>query len=163
MNVYLDSSAILKRYLDEIGTNIADIIFDKAQSALVTIIYNILNTGEVIGIFDKLLNMKKISEKEYKSSIEKYFGETLRLLDIKTLNVMPCKTSYIIDSWDYVTKFHLYIVDALQLATAIETKASLFISGDKRLVKVAKELSLLSYNIEFEQDEILEKLTGNHG
>ena len=46
LNLYLDTSVILKRYLTEMGTDITDTIFDKAETGDLIITISLWNIGE---------------------------------------------------------------------------------------------------------------------
>ena len=49
-SVYLDSSAIVKRYVAEKGSKVIDKIYDKAENSQLKIVFSIWNIGEVIGV-----------------------------------------------------------------------------------------------------------------
>ena len=50
MLVYLDSSAIVKRYIKEAGTEIMDLAFGYAEDGHIKLFFSIWNIGEVLGI-----------------------------------------------------------------------------------------------------------------
>lgn len=49
--VYLDSSVIVKRYVEEPGSNIVRELYLKAYSGEVILSYSMWNIGEVLGAF----------------------------------------------------------------------------------------------------------------
>jgi hypothetical protein len=51
-DAYLDSSALVKRYVQEPGTRPIDIIFDKASAGAIAIATSVWNIGEAFGVFD---------------------------------------------------------------------------------------------------------------
>lgn len=159
MLIYLDSSAILKRYLEEQGSEVADVVFDKAQAGSLEIGFNIINTGEVLGIIDKHRRRGQLTLSEQQASLEKFFGETLRLLNIRTLQVHPCSFSIVTDAWDLIFSHQLYIIDALQITSAREMNSDILLTGDKRLAAAASKENLPAYNIEEEAEAIFEKLS----
>ena len=53
LNLYLDTSAILKRYIAEPGTETTDIIFDKAEAGEIKITISLWNIGEALGVLDE--------------------------------------------------------------------------------------------------------------
>ncbi|MFQ5981176.1 MAG: type II toxin-antitoxin system VapC family toxin [Candidatus Heimdallarchaeota archaeon] len=160
MLIYLDSSAILKRYLEEAGSDTADKIFDRTQAGSFEIGFNIINTGEVLGIFDKHERRGSLSPSAKQKALEKYFGEMMRLLDLRTLTVHPCSFSVIIRSWDLVLRHQIYIVDALQIVSAQQMKADVFLSGDKKLIDAALAENLIAFNIESEEEKIALRIHG---
>jgi predicted nucleic acid-binding protein len=60
--VYLDSSAIVKRYIKEAGTEIMDLVFGYAEDDHIKLFFSIWNIGEVLGVFDEYIRRKVINE-----------------------------------------------------------------------------------------------------
>jgi predicted nucleic acid-binding protein len=50
LRVYLDSSALLKRYVKEEGSDVLNTIYSKTDSAEISLSSSIWNIGEVIGV-----------------------------------------------------------------------------------------------------------------
>ncbi len=59
--IYLDSSAIIKRYVYENGSEIIRAQYHEAYLGNVLLSFNIWNIGEVIGIFDKAHRQKSFT------------------------------------------------------------------------------------------------------
>ena len=53
LKLYLDTSAIVKRYVAEPGTETVDAIFDKAETGELTIALSLWNIGETLGVLDE--------------------------------------------------------------------------------------------------------------
>jgi len=53
--VYLDSSAIIKRYVKEDGSEIVKNLYINSYDKIHKIVFNIWNIGEVLGVFDGAL------------------------------------------------------------------------------------------------------------
>lgn len=47
--LYLDSSAIVKRYVVEPGTEVVDEVFERAEAREVFVVFSVWNVGEVLG------------------------------------------------------------------------------------------------------------------
>jgi len=54
MNVYLDISAYIKRYINEANSDAVDSLFNDAYNNKIKIITSILTIGEISIVFDKL-------------------------------------------------------------------------------------------------------------
>ena len=72
------------------------------------------------------------------------------LREVKTLNklyrivIVGVSPSILRTTIKIILKHHIYVADALQIASAIKTKASTFVTGDKDLVNIAKAEGLNS-------------------
>jgi predicted nucleic acid-binding protein len=60
-NVYLDTSTIIKRYLEEKGSQLVDDIYARAEVGALRISFLMWNVGELIGALDQHLRRKVIS------------------------------------------------------------------------------------------------------
>ncbi|MCW3130715.1 MAG: type II toxin-antitoxin system VapC family toxin, partial [Methanophagales archaeon] len=96
--VYLDSSAIVKRYIKEAGTEIMDLVFGYAEDGHIKLFFSIWNIGEVLGIFDRYKRRKVINEDEFKEVIGRFTKEFTKLAKLQYLDVVPLHTSVITDA-----------------------------------------------------------------
>ncbi len=135
--VYLDSSAIVKRYIKEPGSDIVRKLYLKAYSGEVKISYSVWNLGEVLGVFDKARTLRRIGNETYNTIRKRFLLETRRLTRLKRLIVIPLRMEILKESWKLIEKHHIYQADALQVASAKYVNASQFLTGDKRLHEVA--------------------------
>lgn len=142
--VYLDSSAIVKRYIKENGSDIVRSIYLKAYTGENMISYSIWNIGEVLGALDKARIAGRIDEDAYRTARRRFLLETRRLVKLGLLVIVPLKTSVLRSSWDLVEKHHIYEADAVQVASAKHVGASLFLTSDRRLHEVAVDEGLRS-------------------
>ena len=145
MQVYLDSSMIVKRYIHEEGTSFADFIYEQANQGYLTLTYNLWNIGEVFGVFDQYLNRKWITKDSFDILIAKFIDEMLRLLRLNRLIIIPTHSTLQMESWSFILENRLYIADALQLTSALSVNSRLFFSGDKELNTVAQKNNLEIY------------------
>ena len=58
---YLDSSAIVKRYVHETGSEFVRAQYSEAYLGNVLLSFNVWNIGEVIGVFDRAHRQKRIT------------------------------------------------------------------------------------------------------
>jgi len=134
---------LLKRYLEENGTQTADAIFEKAEEGELTLVFSLWNIGEVLGVLDEKRRRKNLSEKEFKDALNSFAGELVKLMRLKTLQVIPVLTPLLTGTWELVMSHHIYEADALQITTCIQNENSVLVSGDQKLVMQKKGLEAL--------------------
>ncbi len=141
---------IVKRYVQEKGTSFADFLFDRASQGYLTLAFNLLNVGEVLGVFDQYLKRKWVDQETFNKMMAKFIDETLRLLRISQLVILPTLSSLQMDAWTFVLKNRLYVVDAIQISSSKRLEAKFFCSGDKYVTEIASGLDLEVYKLENE-------------
>lgn len=142
--VYLDSSAIIKRYVEEKGSNKVVYEYESAYNGKRIIAFSIWNVGEVLGVFDRAKRRKIINDIEYTVLRERFLAETERMTKLRILKIVPLKTQILVGGWKIIEKYHIYQADAIQIVSAKIINADLFLTGDKKLHEIAKEESLKS-------------------
>jgi predicted nucleic acid-binding protein len=146
--VYLDSSAIVKRYVEEKGSELVDRVYGKSEIGELRLAFSIWNIGEAIGVFDRYLIRKLISGKEFSTARSDLVSETLKLSRLGSLDVLPVTSGVLSYSWVLVTKHHIYEADALQISSGKEVECGLFLGADSRLLDAASAEGLNSLNVE---------------
>lgn len=136
--VYLDSSAIVKRYVKEPGSSTVRKLYLKAFSGETVISFSIWNIGEVLGALDKAKNIGRLGGREYMLARKRFLLETRRLAKLGQLLVIPLKTKILKESWKLIEKYHIYEADAIQIATAKHINATQFLTGDRKLHEIAE-------------------------
>ncbi|HID17507.1 TPA: PIN domain-containing protein [Candidatus Bathyarchaeota archaeon] len=144
---YLDSSALVKRYVKELGSNAVREAFLKAYSGDLALSFNVWNVGEVLGAFDKAKRTKRIDGEAYNIVRGRFLLETRRMMRLGFLTLVPLKFKILKDSWGLIEKFHIYAADAVQVASAKYVSASCFMTGDEQLYKVALKEGLNSIHL----------------
>lgn len=86
---YLDTSALVKRYVEEQGSNIVDNIFNKAYRGVKTISFSYWNIGEATVVFDKYERMKGLNAKKLLKEMLREIKTLARLHRIILLGVDP--------------------------------------------------------------------------
>lgn len=157
--VYLDSSSIVKRYLSENGTEIMDLLYRQAERGNLSISFSIWNIGEVIGVLDKRKNRKYINESEFNAILQKFYKENEKMIRLQSLYVEPIDSDSLEEAWKLVIRHHIYVADALQIATAKKVNSRLFLTADKLLLETAKNESLNVLNINEESERFTEFIT----
>ncbi len=142
--VYLDSSAIIKRYFYEPGTSILRHYYLKAYSGEIKLAYSIWNIGEVLGVFDKAKRIGRINQQEYIIAKKRFLGETKRMVKLNITIIIPVIIKVLKEAWKLIEKHHIYIADALQIASAKYINSNEFLTGDKKLYEIASSEGLKS-------------------
>ncbi len=135
---FFDSSALLKRYFEEEGTDKVDELFNNKDNI---IIVSALAISEVVSAFTRKKTEKKLSENTYKLLIGKFFEELLSRATLVSIDDLLIEKSVtlIIDEG-------LRTLDSLQLAAFLKIKEIqndiTFVSADEQLTEIAKKLKL---------------------
>lgn len=139
---YLDSSAIVKRYIEEPGSDRVREVFLRAYSGSQTLAFSLWNVGEVLGVMDKARNLGRLGEEQYLTARRRFLTEVRRLVKLNVLIVVGVKPAVLRESWKLVEKYHIYEADALQISSARYSGSSQFLTGDMRLKEVASREGL---------------------
>jgi len=146
--VYLDSSSISKRYVKEKGSPLIDGVYGKAEAGELRLTLSIWNIGEVIGVLDRYLARRLITEKEFAAARSDLVSETLKLSRLDSLDLLPVTSALLSQSWTLIAKHHIYEADALQISSCKGAECSMFLTADKRLLEAALHEGLNAVNVE---------------
>lgn len=146
---YLDASAWVKRYHTESGSEIIDIIFQKATKPQ-RIITSLWSFGETFATLNRNKNRFNIPEEDF-MNISSAF-----LTDSKNLHLLPLNDNQIFESIIHIKNYNLNSADAYHLSTIIHLKETLssldhtimLISSDQRLLKSTKSEGLKTFDPE---------------
>ena len=133
MRLYLDSSALTKRYISEPGSDAIDHLFLEANSVVVSSIC----LPEIISALSRLRREKKLSAYQY-NQCKKAAIEDFASFEVCQLLPEVLKTTIMI-----LEHSELRAADALHVASAIEAKASRFVSSDAKQIAAAKKFNLI--------------------
>jgi len=161
MNVklaYLDSSSIVKRYIEEKGSQVVDAVYEKAEASKLTFAFSIWNAGEVVGVLDRYLSRRLISEEAFKTALSDFLSESIKMARLGSLQILPITTKSLTESWLMILKHHLYVADALQVSSSKEAGCNLILSADDQLIQIAKKEGIEAINIESEPEKALASL-----
>ncbi|MEM0244314.1 MAG: type II toxin-antitoxin system VapC family toxin, partial [Zestosphaera sp.] len=106
--VYLDSSVIVKRYIEEPGSEYVGQLYVQAYNGLIKISFSLWNIGEVLGVLDKSRTREIITAEDYQVVKKRFLSETLRLTKLGYLVTVPVKLSTLRIAWKIVEKHHIY-------------------------------------------------------
>jgi len=111
-------------------------IYNKVLSGEFKLAFSVWNIGEVLGVFDKYFKRKWLSNQDYRRARYLFIGETLRLLKLRLLHLVPVRTRLLMQALLYIEKYYLYVADALQVVTAKHVGAQTLYTGGKHVHEV---------------------------
>ncbi len=158
--VYLDSSSIVKRYVEEKGSDVMHRAYEAAETGDLLVFFSIWNVGEVLSALDRYLQTKDLTSKEFGTSLSSFMEESIKLGRLGSLTVVPMSAENLMKSWSLVLEEHLYEADALQVASAKDSDCSVLLTADRRLVDASRRQGLQAYDVEVEREKALESLAG---
>lgn len=138
-HVYLDTSILIKRYVKEENSGIADTYFNKAHRGETVICLSEINLGEAAVVFDKYSRKMGIDKR---SRLQTMLSELSVLERSSSAEIFPVSSQIIRKAVNIVLEQHIYIVDAIQLETCIEAGKAVFCSADKELNTTARKLGI---------------------
>jgi len=145
--VYLDSSAIVKRYIKEPGSELVRSFYLKAYSGDIKLSYSIWNIGEVLGVIDRARRTDRLDENSFRIVKARFLNETRSATKLGLAAVCPVRTRILVETWRLIEKHHVYEADALQVATAKHLNAGEFLTADYILHEMAQKENLHSIQV----------------
>ena len=132
MKTFMDSSAFVKRYIEEPGSEFVEEICEKTSYLALSII----SVPEIISALNRRLREHTIDQRDYRIAKNRLLEE---IEDTILLNITP---AVVYQSILLLENNKLRTLDALHLACAIEWQPDLFVSSDKRQIKAAQKSGL---------------------
>lgn len=136
MKLYLDSSALVKRYLEEKDSEQVANLCAQAD----TLVSSVISFTEVFSSLNRRLREKQLKPAQYRQCkaafLKEYEEMSLRPVSVEILSVSAA----------LLEKFSLRAMDALHLASALDSQPDLFVSFDNHQLAAAKTLGLRLHN-----------------
>jgi len=132
VNVFLDSSALAKRYVEEPGSNRLEEILSSASSLGVSVIC----VSEVVSALCRRRREGNLSRQEYLKAKQALFE------DIEESSVVNVTDRVLSRAVELLERWPLRSSDSLHIASAAEWSAELFISADERQCAAARGYGL---------------------
>ena len=132
---YLDTSALVKRYVSEPGSDVVDSLFSSAYRGVAVLSFSYWNIAEAAVVFDKYEKRLGLNAKNLICNL---LRELKTLSKLHRLIVVGVSPSILREAIRLVLKHHIYVADALQIVSAIKSKSGKFVTGDKDLAYIAK-------------------------
>ncbi|MBL0732698.1 MAG: type II toxin-antitoxin system VapC family toxin [Desulfosarcina sp.] len=134
MKLMVDSSAFAKRYVHEEGSEDIDLFLQRASVLALCIIL----IPEIISGLNRRLKEGFLSKRNY------HKAKTQLLEDVHDATVVQLTPSVISHSVKLLEHNALRAMDAFHVACALEWKADLFVTSDKRQLIAARKAGLLT-------------------
>ena len=134
MLYFLDTSAIIKRYHEESGTEFINSIFDSTDKSILVI--SSFTTIETVATLKKFKNKKIISTEDFFYSASKFNSEC----ESQKIMVIDIEKFHITYAYSLILKHNIAAPDAIILASVISLKRDFptFVCSDKSLIEIAK-------------------------
>ena len=132
MNVFLDSSALAKRYVQEPGSDHLDEILSSASSLGVSVIC----LAEVVSALCRLRRERRVSPRQYLNA------KRALLADFGDSSIVYVTDEVVARAIDLLEEWPLRSSDSLHVASAAEWAADLFVSADARQCAAARGYGL---------------------
>ncbi|MCL4345941.1 MAG: type II toxin-antitoxin system VapC family toxin [Candidatus Thermoplasmatota archaeon] len=136
---YLDTSILIKRYVKEENSDIADNYFHQAHRGQAVICISEINLGEAAVVFD---NYSRKIGIDAKSRMQTMLDELKDLERSSSIEIHPVSSRIIKEAIKIVLEQHVYIIDAIQLETSAEARSTVFCSADRELNATARKLGI---------------------
>lgn len=132
MRMVFDSSAFVKRYIEERGSNTVEKTLQEASELGLSVIC----IPEIISALNRRRREKRLSDSAYRQ-IKAHLSKDV--VDIMVLNVT---TPVIEQAIKLLETNRLRAMDALHVACAVIWQVDLFVSADKRQLEAARQAGL---------------------
>jgi predicted nucleic acid-binding protein len=132
LNVFLDSSALAKRYVQEPGSDRLEEILISASSLGISVI----GLSEVVSALCRRRRESKLTRQQYFKAKQALFE------DIEDVSVIHITDQVMARAVDLLERWPLRSSDALHVASAAEWSADLFVSADDRQCAAARRYGL---------------------
>lgn len=148
-NFYLDTSALIKHYHEEAGTDAMNFLLNAIISGKATGIISSLVLPETISSINRKKNEGFIEKSNFEKILSVFYEE------LKYFKILPIDEQKIISAVSLILKHNLNSADALHLTSALSEKHLItpgedyfFVCCDKRLLIAAKKEKLKTLNPE---------------
>jgi len=132
MRVFFDSSAFVKRYISEAGTNAVLVWCDQATE----IILSGIALPEIVSAFCRLQREGKITDVQYRQL------KSLLLADIEDAAICDLTPPVLMQAISSLEKNVLRGMDAIHIGSAVVLKVDVFVSADLRQLDAAARAGL---------------------
>ena len=140
-NLFFDTSALVKRYHDEPGTETVDALIEGGDG----IVISSLAIVETASAFRRKYNRGHVEKESMEQLLAAFFQEAL-----EDFQIIPMEESIVQFSFDLVLDDDLRTLDSLQLAAALSIGADgenvTFVSADMELISIAESRGLAALN-----------------
>lgn len=105
----------------------------------------------MLGVLDEKLRRGWLAEDKFKTALESFASEMIRMVRLKVLEVVPVVTPILVDAWPLILRQHIYEANALQIQTYIYCGGDVLLSADKELIDLATKKGLKALDVKEER------------
>jgi len=130
MRVFVDTSSLFKKYIEEDGSNKLSALLEEASEIAVSPV----TWTEMNSIFARRLREKSLMSQQaawLKSEAEKDFRSFHRVIWNEALEKAAV---------EFIYQYSILTLDAIQLASGVLSKADIFVTSDKKLFEEANKV-----------------------
>ena len=138
---FLDTSALVKRYVVEPGSSLVDEVYSNAYRGLVRLALSYWNIAEAAVVLDKYERRLGLNARRLLSSL---LSESATLSRLRRLLVVGVSPSILRESVELVLKHHIYVAEALQVASAKSLNSDRSVTGDGDLARVTEAKGVIT-------------------
>lgn len=138
----MDSSALVKRYLAEEGSDSIDQLYRRAEGLDLQLAFSLWNIGEVLRAIARARALGLLTQREAEEACWLFIRETLKFRALGALRIFPVGSDVIAAAIPLLLASRLAQPDAIQIATAGRGGADAFVAADARLVREARREGL---------------------
>ncbi len=157
---FLDASALGKRYIAEVGSDLVAQLLDGVPADRLTCLT--LGVGEVISVINRRANEGRLSRSAAMKSFDALSQEVLQKAEFHKL---PMPDEVVVPAFAYIRRHNLNTTDAVVLHAALRMQDALprvdslvMVASDDRLLKAARAEGLETFDPERNNQERLEEL-----
>lgn len=156
---YLDASALVKRYTEEIGSDKVDFLFQNVP--LNRLMCLAIGVAEVFSICVRKRNDGRITRHHFEQAVGYLDNEVINIKsDFETVpaeNVLIWKSIGLMDTHSINSVDAILLCSALDIATNLRNEQNelILIVSDQRLLRAAQTEGLLCFNPETDSQEML--------
>lgn len=132
MNVFFDSSALAKRYVEEPGSERVEAILYPASALGVSVIC----LSEVVSALCRRRRERKLSPQQYSRAKQALFD------DIEDASIIRVTDQVVARAVELLERWPMRSSDSLHVASAAEWSAELFVSADEKQCAAARGYGL---------------------
>jgi predicted nucleic acid-binding protein len=144
--IYLDTSALVKRYVEEPGSAEVDKLFESAYRGSAVLSTSIYNIGEAASAIDKKARRGELT-RDAEAAVSLMLREVKTLTRLGNLTIVPLGGAVLRRSITLALRHHLYFADALQIASCLYVKCGAFYTADAELAEAAEREGLKTVEI----------------
>lgn len=130
--MFLDTSALAKRYIAEPGSDKVMALYQQADSLVVSVIC----LPELISTLSRLVREKRLAKSQYR----RLKGDAMA--DLADVDVCQLTPEVLASGVSLLESYPLRAMDALHLACALAVRPDVFVSADRRQTSAARKTGL---------------------